>query len=154
MQQKNINKHLRLISDMKKLFADDSFADLELKASDGKVLKAHKSILATRSPVFCAMLKNDDRSSIYVPDFDSVVIKEVLRSIYYNEVENFDEIDSELILAAEKYQLEGLMEICSELISMTDDADTETIPQPNANLNFDCDEDCEPVLLMSDHLEL
>jgi speckle-type POZ protein len=41
-------------------------------------------------------------------------MKEVLRFIYCNEVENLDEVAGELIVAADKYQLEELKPICIE----------------------------------------
>lgn len=56
------------------------------------------------------------KGSADVPDFNSIVMKEVLRFIYCNSVENLEVIAGELIYAAEKYQLEGLKEICLNFI--------------------------------------
>lgn len=107
-------------SDYKKMFGDESFVDFELHMSDQKVLKTHKVVLAARSPVFYAMLKNDmqeaKEGSVNVPDFDSELMKEVLRYIYYNQVENLEEIAEKLIFAAEKYNIEGLKKMCIDHI--------------------------------------
>lgn len=91
-------------------------ADFELKTKDNETLKAHRSIIAARSPVFFKMLTSDMEEAkqgwANVPDFDSIVMKEVLRFIYCNEVRDLNKIDYDLIFAAEKYQLDELKEIC------------------------------------------
>jgi hypothetical protein len=90
-------------------------AKFELKTSDGEAMKVHKVVLATRSPVFFAMLNNDmqeaEKGIANVPDFDSKLMKEVLRFIYCNEVEDLNEIAHDLVFAAEKYQLDGLKDM-------------------------------------------
>lgn len=110
-------------SDIKRMFNDELFTDFQLKTNDGEVLKAHKVILAARSPVFFAMLTNDleeaQTGSVKVRDFNRQIMKEVLRFVYQNEVENVDEIASDLIFAAEKYQLEQLQELCVESLIAT-----------------------------------
>lgn len=111
--------------DFNELFENNDFTDFELKTSDGAVLKVHKCVLATRSPVFYAMLKTDMKEiqtgSADVPDISLKVMKELLRYIYCGEVENVQELASELVYAAEKYQLKALKKIClQELISSLD----------------------------------
>jgi speckle-type POZ protein len=86
-------------------------------------LKAHKNILAARSPVLYAMLSGDMQEAqedfVRVPDFDSKVMKEVLRFIYCTQVENLDHISRDLIYAAEKFHIEELKEICMSNIIET-----------------------------------
>ena len=98
------------------MFDNELFTDFELRTKDGKKLKAHKAIMAARSPMVYAMLSNDMKKAnenvVVVPDFDHVVMKEVLRFIYYNEVENMSKLVHDLINAAEKYQLEELKDLC------------------------------------------
>lgn len=100
------------------MFEDVVCTDFQLKTNDGKVLKAHKTILAARSQVFYAMLKPDTKeakeSSVDVPDFDSKVMRELLRFIYCCEVERVDEMAHNLVYAAEKYQIDELKEVCIE----------------------------------------
>lgn len=102
------------------MLGSELFADFEIHANDGVSFKAHKVVLSARSPVFYAMLTNDMQESrqnvANVLDFDSNVMREMLRFIYCNEVEGLDEISRELIYAAEKYQLEKLKEICTDNI--------------------------------------
>lgn len=105
------------------MFFDESFSDFNLMTSDGVILKTHKVILSARSPVFYAMLKSDMQEAkngcANVPDFDSKVMEEVLRFIYYNKVEELENIARILVYAAEKYQLEKLKEVCLESIIET-----------------------------------
>jgi speckle-type POZ protein len=104
--------------DIEEMYQDETFADFSLTCSDGEVLKCHKFMLAARSPVFRTMLSIDMKEAkegfVEVPDFGSVVMKEVLRFIYCDEVEDIVDIASSLIFAAEKYELEKLKKICIE----------------------------------------
>lgn len=98
------------------MFESETFSDFELISKDGKVLKAHKAVLASRSPVFFSMLNIDmeeaERGSVNVPDVDKKTLKELLRFIYCNEVEGLNEISRKLIFAAEKYELKSLKTLC------------------------------------------
>lgn len=101
-----------LAFDYKKTFEREMFADIELQTKDGS-LKANKTILSIRSPVFNAILSKDWQvSSVDVQDFDSKTMKEVLRFIYYNEVEDLKLLARDLIYAAEKFDIEGLKKLC------------------------------------------
>lgn len=106
----------KVVSDFQNMLLDETFTDFQLKTNDGEVLKAHKVVLATRSPVFHAMLTKDMQEAregcANVPDFDSKIMKEILRFIYCHDVGSGDEIARDLIYAAEKYQLDELKKIC------------------------------------------
>lgn len=114
------NKHLKLTNDFEKMFNEALFTDFELKTKDGMKLKAHKAVLVARSPVFEKMLQHDMKEAnegiTDVPDFESLVMKEVLRYMYCNEIRGLEKIAHELIFAAEKYQLEELKEACIDEI--------------------------------------
>jgi speckle-type POZ protein len=101
---------------IQEMFEDETFADFSLACSDDEVLKCHRFILAARSPVFRTMLSIDMKEAkerlVEVPDFGSVVMKELLRFIYRDEVGDISEIASSLVFAAEKYELEKLKKIC------------------------------------------
>lgn len=98
------------------MFETELFSDFRLMTSDREVLAAHKVVLSARSPVFYAMLTSKMQEAAEgfanVPDFDAKVMKEVLRFIYYAEVENLSEISHDLVYAAEKYQLDELKRMC------------------------------------------
>ena len=98
------------------MFEEEKFTDFELRCRDGDILKCHKFVLVSRSPVFHAMLSNDMKEAkqgfAEVPDFDSDVMKEVLRYMYCNNIEENEDSYESLIFAAEKYQLAKLTDIC------------------------------------------
>jgi hypothetical protein len=50
-------------------------------------------------------MKESGLNAIHVTDFDSITMRELLRFIYCEEVQD-------LIYAAEKYEVDGLKEIC------------------------------------------
>lgn len=110
----------RIACDIHKMFDETKFLDIEMKCNDGEILKAHKAILASRSTVFYAIFSNCPKQphnqTIEILDFDSTVMKEVLRFIYCTDIENLEKISRRLIFAAEKFQLEGLKKICIENI--------------------------------------
>lgn len=100
------------------MMSDKFFEDFDIETSDKKVLKAHKKVLAFGSPYFYRMLTNDMKeaqTSVKVPENSAVMVK-ILRFIYYHEVENLSAVNFDLALAAEKYQLDDLEEICIECI--------------------------------------
>jgi speckle-type POZ protein len=113
--------------DVEDMYEEEEFTDFGLKCSDGEVLSCHKFILAARSPVFRAMLKINmkeaKQGSADVPDFDSKIMREVLRFIYCGFVFDIDEMSQDLVFAAEKYELEGLKKLCIDnMISMLSSA--------------------------------
>lgn len=99
---------------------DEQFTDFKLKCNDGEVLTCHKFMLVARSPVIYQMLstdlKEDQKGLAEVPDFDSAVMKQVLRFLYCDKIENLDQISYRLIFAAEKYQLKELTQMCIQNI--------------------------------------
>lgn len=104
------------------MFDDNLFTDFTLTTNDGEAFTAHKIVLAARSPVFLAMLTTDmqesKKSAVNVPDFDSETICELLRFIYYYEVEDLENVAHKLIYAVEKYQIEDedLKKMCVDSI--------------------------------------
>jgi len=107
-----------LIMDLKKMFETSAFSDFELTSSDDEVFNVHKSVLSVRSPVFFAMLSNEMKeaklNAAKIPNIDGATLKELLRFIYYNRVEDLSEVAEELVQAAEQYQLDKLKKQCFE----------------------------------------
>lgn len=67
------------------------------------------------------MLKTDMLESrmnqVIIPDYDSKVIRELLRFVYTGEVENIEDVAVDLIMAADKYQIDDLMAHCVKILS-------------------------------------
>ena len=77
----------------------------------GQQFRAHKVILATRSPVFAAMFEHPSKENmtgiVDIADIEVNVFKELLRYIYTGQVPSLrmDEVAAGLLAAADKYLL-------------------------------------------------
>lgn len=103
-----------------KLLLSERFSDVKLVTSCGREILAHKNILAARSPAFSAMFEHDmmekKLNEVQISDVDYDVLKEMLRFIYADRVENVENLAGELIVAADKYRIDGLKEVCEEVL--------------------------------------
>ena len=104
-----------LTENFKELLGNHSLADLTINIQ-GQTFNAHKVILSARSPVFHAMFQTDlsekKTNILEVRDIKPAVFKEVLRSIYTDEVEKLEEMAPQLLAAADKYMLPLLKSKC------------------------------------------
>jgi hypothetical protein len=88
--------------------------------SGNKTFLCHKNILASRSDVFAAMFDitsatENQKRVVQVDDFDAKTMKTLLGYIYCNNIAREDG-DMGLLLAADKYNLPGLVECCKRSI--------------------------------------
>lgn len=111
--------NLRKLDHLKKfetLLSSEEFSDVTVIAEDGRSFKLHKLILALNSSVFKAMFSTDmkekNKNLVNIKDIRYEVLQELFRFIYYGEVYNFNEIAGELFMAAEKYCIDKLVELC------------------------------------------
>ncbi len=106
-----------LADDFKKLFENMNLSDVAFNVR-GQQMKAHRIILATRSPVFAAMFQQPTQEKqtgiVDIIDVDPEVFRELLRYIYTNQVpiERMDVVAIGLLAAADKYLLEKLKQAC------------------------------------------
>uniref|UniRef100_A0A6G1SNG6 Protein roadkill n=1 Tax=Aceria tosichella TaxID=561515 RepID=A0A6G1SNG6_9ACAR len=129
----------RLPDDLEDIFRSQEFSDVTIYAN-GREFKAHKAILAARSPMFRGMFSHEMRETkfnrVEVTDVDSDVLEEMLRFIYtgkstleqrlqskehkdQKEQEKEQHLAVELLQAANKYQLDRLKLICEEALYKT-----------------------------------
>ena len=106
----------QLIDDVGALFGDKKFCDVTLTVN-GKDFYAHKNMLAARSSIFTAMFEHEMAekisNTVKITDIDHQVFEEVLRYIYTGKTSSLtDEIAMELLVAADKYELDRLKIIC------------------------------------------
>ncbi|XP_028981940.1 speckle-type POZ protein-like [Diachasma alloeum] len=117
-EPKHISKR-RLVDDLRVLFDESKFSDVTIVV-DNKKFPTHKSILASRSPVFAAMfshsLREEQRNLVHIDDMRPDVVKGMLQFIYTDEVPDLEKLLNEYLGAAEKYQLSGMKEKCEEAI--------------------------------------
>ncbi|XP_065226732.1 speckle-type POZ protein-like [Planococcus citri] len=112
-----------LSDDLEYLLFNKQFSDAIVKVK-GKEYPVFKGILAARSPVFERMFREDNgmllentTNIVEISDFSPEVIEEMLRFIYTGKVEKLEKLVNQLLHATDKYQLEGLMEICEDMLS-------------------------------------
>jgi hypothetical protein len=105
--------------DLKKLFNNEKFSDFKIICICGdETFFCHKNVLASRSDVFAAMFDMTNSTEnqtgfVQVQDFYAKTMKTLLSFIYGNKI-NKSDIDKDLILAADKYNLPGLVKCCED----------------------------------------
>lgn len=103
--------------DFENLLENKKFSDAKLTVAN-KEFFVYKGILAVRSPVFAAMFEHDMRenneNSVDITDINPEVMQEVLYYIYTGKVKNMEVMVSDILIAANKYGLDGLVALCEE----------------------------------------
>jgi hypothetical protein len=105
--------------DVLQMFSHTDFSDVTIvcgEEEEEEQFKCHKIILAVRSRVFSAMFNMVESSEfqtgvVKVDDINAKTMKSLLKYIYQDQVEEED-MDSDLILAADKYELPDLVSQC------------------------------------------
>ena len=106
------------------LFTDKQLSDVKIEC-EGQTFDCHQAILAARSPVFMAMftsnMKEKETKKVTIDDFKAEVVSEMLNFIYTGSVSSKDigKIATELLTAADKYQLDLLKRLCEEVLCST-----------------------------------
>lgn len=105
-----------VLSHLSQLWYKKTMSDVTFKVDD-KSIATHALILASGSPVFAAMFQNDCKESrervVEIVDFDSDVIKAMLKFLYTGRVLFTSVNVSNLLMAAEKYGIESLKRECA-----------------------------------------
>ncbi|XP_032222942.1 speckle-type POZ protein [Nematostella vectensis] len=109
----------RLSSHMGNLLDNATFSDTVLIAG-GREFKAHKAILAARSPVFSAMFEHEMEESrkgrVEILDIDPDVFQEMLKFVYTGNTPQIQGMADDLLAAADKYDLERLKVMCEDVL--------------------------------------
>jgi speckle-type POZ protein len=98
------------------LFEAGDYNDCTL-ICDGVQVPACKFLLASQSPVFRAMFIGESEEAktnrVKIDDIRAEVMQELARFTACGKIEKFDGIIEELLMAADKYEVETLKELCS-----------------------------------------
>nr|XP_042126360.1 speckle-type POZ protein-like [Peromyscus maniculatus bairdii] len=104
-----------LADELGELWENSQFTNCCLVVA-GQEFRAHKAILAARSPVFRAMFQQDMEESrknrIEIPDLEPQVFKAMMDFIYTGKAPDLDSMTDALLAAADKYGLESLKVMC------------------------------------------
>ncbi|XP_021052422.1 TD and POZ domain-containing protein 4-like [Mus pahari] len=110
-----------LEDDLGKLWENSLFTDCCLLVA-GCEFRAHKAILAARSPVFRAMFEHDMEASlknhVELHDLDPQIFKEMMYFIYTGMAPHLHShsMACDMLAAADKYGLEGLKVMCEDAL--------------------------------------
>ncbi|KAL1213610.1 BTB/POZ domain-containing protein [Cardamine amara subsp. amara] len=118
--------------------------DIIVKPGDnGQGIYAHKAVLAVRSKVFRNMLESDEckvspEESITIPDLSYEELKSLLEFFYNGTLSPNNKHIRALYLAADKYDIQYLQDVCREQIisnlsidNVLDILELSTIPSDN-----------------------
>ncbi|KAI6231200.1 Speckle-type POZ protein A [Aphelenchoides besseyi] len=107
-------------------FNDPHFSDSELHV-DKIVFKVSKLMLSVKSPVFHAMFDKETEEQksgvVKIKNFEASMVEKMLMYMYDGEVTNLDAIAAQLLPVADYYQVNALVNKCSEsiLVNLTFD---------------------------------
>lgn len=117
------------LSSLARMLTESIHTDIIINASEGSI-RAHRAVLAARSPVFRTMFSHDLKekkfSSIDISDMSLESCQAFLNYIYGN-IQNQEFLTHRLALlrAADKYDIADLKEACHE--SLLEDIDTKNV---------------------------
>jgi BTB/POZ domain len=87
----------------------------------GIKMRSHSAVV-TSSPVFAAMIESgkveDGTKCVDINDTEPEVFEQILRYLYTNEVLKLRELVLPLLVAADRFQIDSLKEICELLLSL------------------------------------
>ena len=88
-------------------------------ATDVKPIGAHVNVVTPFSPVMAAMLDNDRfqeglTKTVHIDDMEPDVFKEMLRYLYTGKVPQLEQMTESLFVAADRFQIQGLKDLCAE----------------------------------------
>jgi len=115
----------QLSQDLHQLYATKEYADITITCG-GKIFKCHKSILASRSPVFAAMFKSNMKEMrtgrVEIKNMTPQVLECLLEYIYTSHASSVKVLAKELLASADQYQIGKLKELCEMRLSSSIDA--------------------------------
>ncbi|KAL6030092.1 hypothetical protein STEG23_037756 [Scotinomys teguina] len=108
-----------LADDLGELWENSCFTDCCLVVA-GQEFRAHKAILAARSPVFRATFEHDmeenRKNHVEIRDLEPQVFKTMMDFIYTEKAPDLDSMADGVLAAADKYGLERLKVMCEDAL--------------------------------------
>ena len=97
----------------------ENLKDVTILSREGIEIHCHGLVLATRSPVFKAILnpfKKCCDNKITIKDFDATTISKMLRFMYSDKIKE-ENVDMDLLGISNMYQVEALQHVCERQLS-------------------------------------
>jgi len=111
-----------LSQDLSNLLTSANMSDVCLVAGK-KEFPCHKLILSARSPVFAAMFAHDtteaNQGRVDITDIEPEVCEQMLKYIYSGKHFDLEPYAQELFIAADKYGLDQLKEVCENWLRLS-----------------------------------
>ncbi|KAJ1255687.1 hypothetical protein BS78_K171400 [Paspalum vaginatum] len=116
-----------ILDSLGKLLGSEEGADITLKVQ-GEVFRAHRIVLAMRSPVFKAEFygpaKDNRKRTVVVEDVEPAVFKAMLHFVYTDSLPDMDDLGTDkyqemvkhLLVAAYRYGMERMKLICESIL--------------------------------------
>jgi speckle-type POZ protein len=121
-----------LTRDLGSLLASGHATDITVEIGEAKKFRAHRCVLAARSPVLCALLCSK-RSSICIKDVDAAAFEILLHYMYHDDLpmplrnacsKGTTDMAQRVIAAADRYGMGRLKLMCESKLSKILDVDT------------------------------
>ena len=105
---------------LEKLYLNDELSDVKIYCED-KIFNCHKLILGGKSKVFKNMLFNNEMveatsGEIKIVDTPADAMENLLYYIYHGSLKSIATITHDLLMAADKYDIPDLVNICNKLM--------------------------------------
>ncbi|XP_046406213.1 speckle-type POZ protein-like [Ischnura elegans] len=116
----------QLVQDLERLFENPSFSDVTLFVGN-RGLKLHQAILGVRSPMFRSLFEDGweemAKKCVQIYNIDFEILFKLCRFIYTGKVDNIECRTSELLRAADRFDVFPLKKMCEESLLTTVGAD-------------------------------
>ena len=105
-----------------KLYYEKEFTDVKIVCVD-KTFDCHKAVLSCQNEVLKTMIKNKGSTEkqaalmeIYENDVNSITMEQLLFYVYHEKVKDIQMINTDLLRAADKYNVLSLFDMCVEYL--------------------------------------
>ncbi|OPL21749.1 hypothetical protein AM593_02244, partial [Mytilus galloprovincialis] len=107
---------------MSHMLKNEIMCDVTLRVGEGRIpIKAHKYMLASRSPVFHTMFEGSmpETGEISIPDIEENTFNDILVYIYTDKIAVTNSNVTELLYASDKYMLSKVKRECEKTLKKT-----------------------------------
>ena len=102
------------------IYFKKELSDIKL-ICESKIFECHKLVLSCQSEVFQAMFKckstvESESGEVEIEDFKAKTVEKMVYFVYHDNLMSKENVDSDLLLLAEKYNVRGLINYCVKFL--------------------------------------